>query len=317
MTARLRVAYSDDMLRWQLGAGHPTDPMRAARAVALLRPVLGDAVAVGGPRMRSYAWRGRIAASGLHTDAYLRRLLDEGRCDEWEGARPDLAETALLMCASTLWLSTWAQQDAADGEPPRVGFNPQGAKHHALSDVSAGFCALNDMAIVAHEWSQRGKRVLYVDWDVHRGDGVEALTWDDERVMTASVHGQGLFAGEGRHQAEHSVFNWALRRGSGDTSLLASVMHALAIAELGHSPDVVLVAAGADGLANDPLGNLSYTIEGLAQAGELVGKWAGNRRLPVIVGGAGGYLPERETPVAWAATVAAMHRAHSAALESR
>ncbi len=65
---------------------------------------------------------------------------------------------------------------AVDEGEVRLGFAPQGAKHHAMADRGSGFCVFNDMAWAARHFAGQGKRLLYVDTDAHHGDGVEALT---------------------------------------------------------------------------------------------------------------------------------------------
>jgi len=310
----LRIAYTERYLDWQLGAGHPTNPMRAKLAVDLLRGVLdADAVNVHGPG-RWYRYMGGMTSrllGSVHTDAYLHEVINDGRSGEWEGVNHELAQVAMTMAQGTLMAFTDIETHDYD---PRVWFNPQGAKHHAQADGSSGFCVFNDMAAVATLAANTGKRVLYLDWDVHRGDGVEALTRDNDRVMTASIQGEGMFAGAGDWEPERHVYNWAILAGQGDLALHDIVDFALARAEV-FRPDLVLVAAGADGLKGDPLGNLAYSIEGVAHAGAMVGRWAGERDLPVIIGGAGGYTPLGNTPVAWAAVASSLWNAHCEALE--
>jgi acetoin utilization deacetylase AcuC-like enzyme len=68
-----------------------------------------------------------------------------------------------------------------------------------------------------------------------------------------------------------------------------------------HKADVILVAGGADGHSNDPLSTLQYTEAGFRRAGELVGAYARANNVPVIFGGAGGYLPDSDTPESWVA----------------
>src|SRR5690606_27430098 len=105
------------------------------------------------------------------------------------------------------------------------GVNIAGGLHHAMSDRASGFCVYNDIA-VGIRWllDQGAERVAYVDLDVHHGDGVEQIFWEDPRVLTVSMHETGttLFPGTGfpgdtgGPGAPESAVNVALPPGTGD-----------------------------------------------------------------------------------------------------
>jgi acetoin utilization protein AcuC len=319
MSRPLTVAYTDEYLDWQLGDGHPTNPERARLAVKLLRSVMDpddlrviDPTKLTGTDAKLNWARSRLKI--VHTNDYICAVAD-GYSSQWIDQRKDLGHVATVMAAGTiaLWDKLWTH-DWPD-LTPAVFFNPQGAKHHAQANSAEGFCVFNDMAVVAKEATGVDKKVLYIDWDVHHGDGVEDLTRDDPKIMTASIHGGGIYPGTGvtGHDPVNYVYNYALEEGAGSWHLMTSLMSILDVADK-FKPDLVLLATGADGLAVDPLGNLNYTIKGLARAGELLGAWAGRRELPVLIGGAGGYTPLKETPMAWAAVVSSLWAAHSKAL---
>ena len=281
------VIYSEDYLHWHLGEGHPTDPVRAENALRLV-----DAMRVPHrlvePRMAT-----REEMERVHDSAYLDRLLG-GECDEWEGVDPRLGRTAVLMAGGTM---TAVDRLLAD-EGKRF-FNPQGAKHHAHRDHSSGFCTINDMAMAAARLNEAGLRALYLDWDVHHGDGVEALCLDMDDTMTVSVHGDG-FPGTGAHHTGETARNYMLLRGSGDRDWLRAISNGLARAA-DFAPDVVLLATGADAHRSDPLGSLRVTVDGYAEAAQMVSDFAdGFCEGRVIAGGAGGYQPEHWTPLIWA-----------------
>ncbi len=201
---RLAVAYDERLLDWQLGPGHPTNPVRAKLAVELLQqrgvPLVVEPI----------TWRLTEELAAVHTPDYVRRTL-EGSNAEWSDTRPDLGAVAAHMFAGTVQLV-----HAVDEGRVRVGFSPQGAKHHAMADRGSGFCVFNDMAWAAKHFAAQGKRVLYVDLDAHHGDGVEALTRDEPLVMTCSVHDSTIFPGAGhRSEPELGVHNWPLPSGRG------------------------------------------------------------------------------------------------------
>src|SRR6185295_1524747 len=78
-------------------------------------------------------------------------------------------------------------------------FHPGGGLHHAMPGRASGFCIYDDVALAVARARRDGLRVLYVDLDVHHGDGVQAIHWDDPGVMTVSIHESGmtLFPGSG------------------------------------------------------------------------------------------------------------------------
>jgi acetoin utilization protein AcuC len=303
MTTPITIAYTPEYLDWKLGPGHPTNPIRAKRAAEgladwglstrMLRPVFD-------------AERTLRLASEVHDPAYVTEVL-AGRSGEWAGTQEKLARAASVMFTGTVDL---VGAIVADGFAPRVYFNPQGAKHHAHRDHSSGFCVFNDMAWAAQRFTGLGKRVLYVDWDAHHGDGVEALLRNNPAAITASIHDRSIFPGSGLdgHDEDRGAYNWALPAGGGDDELLAAFGE---IAWLFHdvSPDVVLLACGADGLAGDPLSTLQYTLGGIFNTAGWLGHLCAAAGVPVLVGGAGGYQPETDTPRAWVETVRAIHGA--------
>ena len=142
--------------------------------------------------------------------------------------------------------------------------------------------------------------MLYLDWDAHHGDGVESLLEHRTDVMTASIHNGHIFPGTGQaHRPEAGMYNWPLAFRAPGADLLTALDEAL---ELGapFEPDVVLLAAGADGHRADSLGALGYELSDFQQAATLVSDFtleqcAGR----LLVGGAGGYRADDWTPLVW------------------
>lgn len=299
MSQMIHVAYDDRLLNWKLGKGHPTNPIRAKRATELLWNRLP-----GGVKVEKITRK--VSNDDLercHDPEYVAETL-AGRNVEWSGVRRDLGVTARHMFAGTAQLV-----DQILAGTLHYGFSPQGAKHHAQFDYGSGFCVFNDFAYAALRLADEGYRVLYVDTDAHHGDGVENLTRDNPRVMTASVHDSTIFPGTGRaHLLDAHVLNYPLPAGSGDLPLVNSVLDLLARADA-FDPHVVLFAIGGDGYRDDPLSTLDYTYAGYTAVASMVGSWSGLRGLPILMGGAGGYLPETHTPRVWATVVEGVYRA--------
>jgi acetoin utilization protein AcuC len=303
----LTIAYTHEYLDWQLGADHPTDPRRAQISTTLL----AEWAEASGTSIRwiapSLDWVAvEREAARVHDAAYVGGVR-AGVCNEWTGRQVRLGEVAALMFQGTVDLVEQLKADRAN-DVSGVYFNPQGAKHHAQRAAASGFCVLNDMAWAATDLTSDGLRVLYVDWDAHHGDGVEALLIDNTSAATASIHDATIFPGTGRsgHREDKRAYNWALLYRSGDTALTASIAEVITVADE-FAPDVVLLACGADGLAGDPLSSLRYTISGIENAATMLGSWCRTARTPILVGGAGGYQPLTETPMAWATTITTLY----------
>jgi acetoin utilization protein AcuC len=297
----LYVAYGDVYLDWRLGKSHPTNPERAQIAVELLKR-RGIPITMVEPIVHSEDAHNLIN-DNVHSADYVRSVLD-GYSDEWLGCRPDLGATALAMYAGTARLVELMLRDEA-----RVAFNPQGAKHHAQYRQSSGFCVFNDMAWAARVFGEVGMRVLYVDWDAHHGDGVEALLRDSQNLVTASIHDGEIWPGTGLagHDVAAGAYNWALRSGSGDDKFIEAMADIEMLAD-SIRPDVVLLATGADGHVTDPLSTIEFDYPGYRYAAETIANIATRySEGRVLIGGAGGYQPHTHTPKIWDEVVSSVH----------
>src|SRR6188472_4266856 len=184
-----------------------------------------------------------------------------------------------------------------------------GGLHHAMPDRASGFCIDNDVA-VGIRWllDQGATRIAYVDVDVHHGDGVEYIFYDDPRVLTISLHetGQTLFPGTGFPQdvggpdAKGSAVNVALPPGTSDAGWLRA-FHAVVPPLLREfAPDVLVTQHGCDSHIEDPLAHLMLTVDGHRASylalHDLAHEVAGGRW--VVLGG-GGYELVGVVPRSW------------------
>jgi acetoin utilization protein AcuC len=144
-----------------------------------------------------------------------------------------------------------------------------GGLHHAMHARAAGFCVYNDVAALVAQLVANGKRVLYLDIDVHHGDGVQWIHYADDRVMTLSLHESGmyLFPGTGfvdevgSGDGEGYSLNIPLEPGTGHESYLEVFSSIVPEAVARFSPDVVVLETGADAHVADPLAHLALTTE--------------------------------------------------------
>ena len=184
-----------------------------------------------------------------------------------------------------------------------------GGLHHAMADRSAGFCIYNDIAVGIQTLLDQGyQRIAYVDVDVHHGDGVERIFYDDPRVLTISLHetGQMLFPGTGfPHDtggpgAEGSAVNVALPPGTADAGWLRA-FHAVVPPVLrAWEPEILVTQHGCDSHMEDPLAHLMLSVDGQRAAylalHELAHEVADGRW---VVTGGGGYALVEVVPRAW------------------
>ena len=150
----------------------------------------------------------------------------------------------------------------------------------------------------------QGKRVAILDIDAHHGDGTENLLFSEPRALTFSIHEDGIFPWTGLIDVPAChVYNRPLEAGANDLDLSLAVFDFEELAAE-FQPDLIFVAAGADGHVTDPLSRLQYTPEGVAQVlGRLRARFP---ETPFLMGGAGGYQPDDWTPRMWAAAGVAL-----------
>jgi acetoin utilization protein AcuC len=213
-------------------------------------------------------------------------------------------EASARICGATI-----AAADAVwRGEVGRA-VNVAGGLHHAMATRASGFCVYNDPAVaIARLLDAGARRIAYVDIDVHHGDGVEAMFWDDPRVLTISLHetplalfpGTGFPSETGGPGAEGTAVNLALPPGTGDGGWLRA-FHAVVPSVLrAFGPELLFTQCGADTHRVDPLADLQLTVDGQRAAylalrdlaDEIcAGRW--------VATGGGGYALAEVVPRAW------------------
>jgi acetoin utilization deacetylase AcuC-like enzyme len=140
--------------------------------------------------------------------------------------------------------------------------------HHALPDAAMGFCIFNNIAIAARNSQvERGiGRIAIIDWDVHHGNGTQAIFWDDPTVLFVSLHEWPFYPGTGgpNEQAE-TTLNIPLPAGSGDEAYMRAFDEVVEPAVRAFEPELVLVSAGFDAHRDDPLANMNVTDDGFRE----------------------------------------------------
>jgi acetoin utilization deacetylase AcuC-like enzyme len=175
---------------------------------------------------------------------------------------PDSWEPALLAAGNLLQVVDAVLENNTDNGFALV--RPPG--HHSSQAEPMGFCLFNNVAIAARYAQQKHglERIAIVDWDVHHGNGTETVFWDDPSVLFVSLHQDDLYPeGRGGLDAQQpTTLNIPLPAGTGDEGYLAAWDEIVAPALEAFAPQLLLISAGQDPAAADPLGRMSVTTEG-------------------------------------------------------
>ncbi len=317
MSTSVRVYWDDSLTAYDFGPEHPMAPirieltMRLARELGLLdQPnVTVEPALTVDPEL----------LARVHDPEYIaavRRAGTDPLPESWKyglGTEDNPIFPGMHEASARIAGASQAAAEAVWRGPENGGaqhaVNIAGGLHHAMRGRAAGFCVYNDPAVAITRLLELGaERVAYVDVDVHHGDGVQALFWDDPRVLTVSLHesGRTLFPGTGFPEeiggpgAEGTAVNVALPPGTGDQGWLrafhAIVPHVLAA----FRPQVLVTQHGCDSHVEDPLAHLALSVDGQRMAyqalHELAHRYAGGRW---VVTGGGGYEVVHVVPRAW------------------
>ena len=259
---RVSVVKGDGLLRYSFPPPHPFNSARVVRFwEELARSGLGETgiepEQADEETVELFHEKGHVAFV-RKASALGYGYLDEGDTPAFKG----VLEAAETVVGSTLS----CVEKALDGETDH-GFNPVGGLHHARRDNSAGFCVFNDIGVAIESLRRSGlRRILYVDIDVHHGDGVFYSYVEDPEVFIFDVHEDGrfLYPGSGREEetgkgrAAGTKVNVPLLPGEGDERM-ADILPKLEEFATRVEPEFVILQCGADGMAGDPIGGLAYS----------------------------------------------------------
>jgi acetoin utilization protein AcuC len=275
MPVQARVVWDTDFTRYDFGPSHPMAPLRLDLTARLC-----DALGL-------FSDRGRVLVAGaapaddalletVHDPAYVAAVrhasLEPGDADQARGlgTEDDPAFLGMHEASARIVQGSVDVAEAVWSGQAQHGVNFCGGLHHAMRERASGFCVYNDVAVAIQRLLDLGaRRVAYVDVDVHHGDGVQSIFWDDPRVLTVSVHESGrvLFPGTGfadevgGPHAHGDAVNVALPPGTGDAAWLRAIHSVVPSLVRGFAPDVLVTQHGCDSHFLDPLAHLAVSLD--------------------------------------------------------
>jgi len=303
------LAWDPALLDYGFGPGHPFNPLRLELTIELAR----EFGVVGA--LLPFEPADDALLETVHEPAYVAAV-KRGVTDVVHGLGtadnplfPDMHDATALVVGATV-----AAARAVHSGEVTHGVSIAGGLHHAMPATASGFCLYNDVAIAITDMLSRGvERIAYVDVDVHHGDGVQAVFYDDPRVLTISLHesGRTLFPGTGfadetgGPNAVGTAVNVALPAGTGDPGWLRAFDAIVPPLVRAFAPTVLVSQHGCDTHALDPLANLLVSVDAQRRvhgalhdlAHEVCdGRW--------LATGGGGYEIVRVVPRTWTHLIA-------------
>mmetsp|Transcript_5740 Transcript_5740/g.6380 ORF Transcript_5740/g.6380 Transcript_5740/m.6380 type:complete len:409 (+) Transcript_5740:213-1439(+) len=297
---RVAYFYDPDVGTFYYGQQHPMKPHRIRMAHQLiLNYGLYRKMEVYRPH---YATDGEMAA--FHSPEYIKFLKnltpittresltdahskfnvgESTDCPIFEG----LYQFGQISAGGSIDAAIKLNQQTAD-----ICINWAGGLHHAKKSEASGFCYINDIVLAILELLKYHARVLYIDIDVHHGDGVEEAFYITNRVMTVSFHrfgdffpGTGDLKDTGAGPGKKYSINVPLKEGIDDQNFVNLFKSVITDVIQTFKPGVIVLQCGADSVAGDRLGTFNLTLRGHAECLKITKSFG----IPMLVLGGGGY----------------------------
>lgn len=316
MSAKALFVYDENEVAYKFNDSHPfnqqrlvltVDLLRKAQALSgdsLIRPMAADETQLCSVHSQEYVNAVKALSADQPAEEWLHQAGKYGLDTEDTPFFPGMHQaTSILVGGSIRAIDAVLSGEA--GHALHLG----GGLHHAMPNKGAGFCVYNDAAVaIAHAKSKYGVRVLYIDTDVHHGDGVQWSFYTDPDTCTFSIHetGKYLFPGTGavNERGDGTGFgttiNVPMEPFTEDESWLECFEEVLVKTAVQFKPDLIVSQHGCDAHAYDPLAHIHCSMEIYRAMPRIIhrlahehcqGRW-------VALGG-GGYDIWRVVPRAW------------------
>ncbi|OAF65135.1 hypothetical protein A3Q56_07152, partial [Intoshia linei] len=288
---------SEDIGNYYYGQNHPMKPHRIRMAHNLIlnyglyqnlevyRPMKASAESIGAFHSDEYVkFLQNIKPDNMPENSKQMMRFNVGEdCPVFTG----LYEFCQISAGSSLAAAYNINKGISD-----IGINWMGGLHHSKKSEASGFCYINDIVLAILELLKCHKRVLYIDIDIHHGDGVEEAFYVTDRVMTVSFHkygeyfpGTGDLRDIGAGPGKNYSLNFPLHDGIDDESYEKIFVPVINKVVEFYQPEAIVLQCGADSLTGDRLGCFNITLKGHGKCVEFVTKL----NLPMLILGGGGY----------------------------
>lgn len=274
MSARVALSHDDEAQREHRAPGHPERPERVS---AILRHLREDPQLAQLPLLE---WEpaSRELALLVHSDAHVDRVEAQVRAGGgWFDSDTYCTPTSLDAAMAAIGAAVRGVDAVIEGEAGSVFAVVRPPGHHATRETPMGFCLFNTIAIAAEHARGRGRRrIAIIDIDVHHGNGTQDVFYDDPAVLYCSLHqfpwypGTGSAEERGGGAALNSTVNVPVAAGTDGDAWLALFDEHVVPAVDAFAPELVLVSAGFDAHAADPLAELRLTDATYASVAERV-----------------------------------------------
>lgn len=310
---RVSYFYDAEIGNYHYGQGHPMKPHRVRmthnlvvnyglyRRMEVFRPRLVSPTVLSRFHSDDYINFLRIITPDNMQD-YVRQLqrFNVGEdCPVFDG----LFEFCQLYTSGSMGGAARLNEGRADAV-----LNWAGGLHHAKKAEASGFCYINDCVLAILELLKKHPRVLYIDIDIHHGDGVEEAFYCTNRVMTVSFHkfgeyfpGTGDVFDIGYGEGKNYAINFPLNDGMDDESYRSIFRPIIGKVMECYAPSAIVLQCGADSLSGDRLGCFNLSLKGHADCVDYVRSF----HIPTLVLGGGGYTL-RNVPRCWTYETAVM-----------
>ncbi|GMT28677.1 hypothetical protein PFISCL1PPCAC_19974 [Pristionchus fissidentatus] len=294
---RVSYYYDGDVGNYYYGQGHPMKPHRIRmthnlllnyglyRKMEVYRPAAATFDEMTKYHSDDYiSFLKNIRPDNINEYSKQMQKFNVGEdCPVFDG----VFEFCQLSCGGSLAAASKLNHRQTD-----IAINWMGGLHHAKKSEASGFCYSNDIVLAILELLKYHQRVLYVDIDIHHGDGVEEAFYTTDRVMTVSFHkygeyfpGTGDLKDIGAENGKYYSLNFPLRDGIDDMTYQSIFVPILERVMASFQPSAIVLQCGADSLTGDRLGCFNLTLRGHGKCVEFLKKYG----IPVLLLGGGGY----------------------------